>query len=146
MNKRYNSIQQCGANSECVPYYLCENGMINTDGSGLLDIRFGEEKPCLDYFEQCCEAGNILPPDTKPTQGPPVVPNQDKGPQVVPEEHKPCGFRNTEGVGFKITGNNDFESEYGKRVKQLDFAKDFLIFISSRRIPMDDGNLEGRES
>jgi hypothetical protein len=102
---------KCGENSECVPYYLCENGQINTDGSGLLDIRFGEEKPCLDYFEQCCAINDILPPETKPTPPPPLT---DGGNEQTDTVHRPCGWRNVEGIGFRITGNNDHESEYGE--------------------------------
>lgn len=34
---------------------------------------------------------------------------------VVPIEIKSaCGFRNAEGVGFRITGNNDNEAEYAE--------------------------------
>jgi hypothetical protein len=64
----------------------------------------------LDYFEQCCETKDILPPDHKPTPPPPVID------PTKPDEplHQHCGFRNVEGVGFRITGNNDHESEYGK--------------------------------
>ena len=30
----------CGHSSyECVPYYLCKDGVINTDGAGLIDVR-----------------------------------------------------------------------------------------------------------
>ena len=25
---------------ECVPYYLCDDGEVNTDGSGIIDIRY----------------------------------------------------------------------------------------------------------
>lgn len=83
-----------------MPYYLCKEGKINTDGSDLLDIRFNEENECIDYFEQCCETGDvktdvIIPTTTKPIIG------------------QGCGLRNAEGVGFRITGNNDGESEYG---------------------------------
>lgn len=85
-----------------MPYYLCVNGTINTDGSDLLDIRFGEGEECVDYFEQCCATGNVLPER-------PVLP-----PTKEPQIQNQCGFRNAEGVGFRITGNTDGESEYGK--------------------------------
>lgn len=121
-----------------MPYYLCEGGVINTDGSGLLDIRFGEEKECLDYFEQCCKISDIIPPEKRPngtdkyidtdtpphTGGPvtehtvtgsPITENPNKGPPPLhPAPHNGCGFRNAQGVGFSIKGNSDFESEYGK--------------------------------
>ncbi|KAG5670439.1 hypothetical protein PVAND_000703 [Polypedilum vanderplanki] len=91
-----------GGLGECVPYYLCKDGKINTDGSDLLDIRFNEENECVDYFEQCCETGDVLPP-TNPLP-----------PPTAPKVSTQCGFRNIEGVGFRITGNNDGESEYGE--------------------------------
>jgi plasma kallikrein len=77
------------------------NGTINTDGSDLLDIRFGEGEECVDYFEQCCATGDVLPSPPPPTQ-----------PVVI---QSTCGFRNAEGVGFRITGNSDGESEYGRQ-------------------------------
>ncbi|XP_058836996.1 phenoloxidase-activating factor 2-like [Topomyia yanbarensis] len=36
----------------CVYAYLCPNGVINTDGEGLLDLRMGDI--CEDYFLRCC--------------------------------------------------------------------------------------------
>lgn len=97
---------KCGPNSECVPYYLCSDGKINTDGSDLLDIRGGFEDEmqhaCVDYFEQCCDTGEV---HTTPVVNPKVPPIEVK---------TTCGFRNSNGVGFRITGNNDHEAEYGE--------------------------------
>jgi len=93
-----------GLAGECVPYYLCKDGKINQDGSDLLDIRFNEESPCVDYFEQCCETGDVLPP-THTSPHPPIL---------NPQKSLTCGYRNVEGVGFRITGNNDNEAEYGE--------------------------------
>jgi hypothetical protein len=90
-----------GGLGECVPYYLCKDGQINTDGTDLLDIRFNEETECVDYLEQCCETGDVLPLDQK-------LP-----PPNIPETSSKCGYRNADGIGFRITGNNDGESEYG---------------------------------
>lgn len=87
---------------ECVPYYQCANGTIITDGQGLLDIRFGEENgqteqhPCTGLFETCC----TLPRDE------PLIPE-------VPINNK-CGVRNVDGVGFRITGNQDHEAQFGE--------------------------------
>lgn len=75
-----------------MPYYLCVNGTINTDGSDLLDIRFGEGEECVDYFEQCCATGNVL---VTPVMPPNLNPIPVSG---------GCGLRNAEGVGFRITG------------------------------------------
>lgn len=68
-----------------------------------LDIRFNEESPCVDYFEQCCETGEILPPTHTTPPPNPIL------------RSATCGYRNVEGVGFRITGNNDNEAEYGVR-------------------------------
>lgn len=66
-----------GGAGECVPYYLCVNGTINTDGSDLLDIRFGEGEECVDYFEQCCDTGDVLTAPVIPINNnpPPLNPN-----------------------------------------------------------------------
>ncbi|KAL9704495.1 hypothetical protein quinque_008013 [Culex quinquefasciatus] len=42
------------ANEEgvCVYAYLCHEGVLNTDGNGLVDLRFGDV--CEDYFLRCC--------------------------------------------------------------------------------------------
>lgn len=105
---------------------MCKDGKINTDGSDLLDIRFNEESPCVDYFEQCCETGDVLPPSQ--TTPPPKI--------VQPLT---CGLRNVEGVGFRITGNNDNEAEYGVRLKIILKLSIFVYFICLG-IPMDGGN------
>lgn len=110
-----------GGKGECVPYYLCVNGTINKDGSDLLDIRFGEGEECVDYFEQCCDTGEILDKPNLPVRPPPIdqgtgnIPGPVPPPIQVPGKNQPtCGFRNAEGVGFRITGNTDGESEYGE--------------------------------
>ncbi|KAG4068616.1 hypothetical protein HA402_004957 [Bradysia odoriphaga] len=88
---------------ECVPYYQCSNGQVITDGEGLLDIRFGEENninkeahPCKGLFETCC----TLKSET------PMIPE-------VPCNHG-CGIRNVDGVGFRIKGDKDSESQFGE--------------------------------
>lgn len=89
-----------------MPYYQCANGSIITDGEGLLDIRLGEEEgqeghPCAGIFNTCCTLRTdmkIVPPDTK--------------------IHEGCGYRNIEGVGFRIKGDNDNEAQFGKNQNQ----------------------------
>lgn len=70
---------------------------------GLLDIRFGQEDnsnnekhPCPGLFETCCLLRSekpIIPAETKVNVG--------------------CGIRNTDGVGFRITGDKDGEAQFG---------------------------------
>jgi hypothetical protein len=46
-----------------VPYYLCDNGKINTDGEGLFDDRFVVDE--CDTFEDCCLIGDIQAESTQ---------------------------------------------------------------------------------
>jgi hypothetical protein len=84
---------------------------------------------CVDYFEQCCDVGSVLtstpqplipPPQPGPQPGPGTSPpgTLPPGPGVLPPPTQPaqkkCGLRNAEGVGFRITGNSQGESEYGE--------------------------------
>nr|XP_029713555.1 uncharacterized protein LOC115257757 [Aedes albopictus] len=47
----------CPGGGICIPSYLCENGTINTNGDGLIDLRFGGEDQCpLDLV--CCRDTN----------------------------------------------------------------------------------------
>lgn len=85
-------------NCECVPYYLCMNGKILSDGTGLIDIRaFGE---CDNYLEVCCEAPNRTQNESR------ITPR--------PVNRKGCGQRHPEGVGFRITGDNNNEAQFGE--------------------------------
>ncbi|XP_055528973.1 phenoloxidase-activating factor 2-like [Wyeomyia smithii] len=92
---------------ECVPYYLCDGNQIVTDGTGIIDIRVGEdttvENECPNYMEKCCEKEEVLP------EAPPAAtaPRRPTGKYT-------CGARNPEGLGFRITGNRNGESEYGE--------------------------------
>lgn len=90
---------------ECVPYYQCANGTVITDGAGLLDIRFDPGRPCSGLFETCCTLRSETP--------------------IIPDDVKinsACGIRNADGVGFRITGDKDNESQFGKK-KKISYAK-----------------------
>lgn len=89
---------------------MCDkNNAVITDGTGIIDVRFGEEetaslaaKPqvkyeCSDYLTVCCAAGDI-------TVDPIITPNVRQG----------CGYRNRDGVGFRIKGGGKQDSEYGE--------------------------------
>lgn len=90
-------VQTCVG--ECVPYYQCNNNSLVTDGSGLIDIRIDDgPRQCNDYLEVCCGASDKL---TEP-----------EIPVVSPKTG--CGYRNTQGVGFRISGDTDNEAEFGE--------------------------------
>ncbi|KAF6199699.1 hypothetical protein GE061_005997 [Apolygus lucorum] len=90
-----------GDGCTCVPYYLCANDSIITDGNGLIDIRFGPgSDPCPTSVDVCCGKTITKPPDQ------PITPK--------PKGRSGCGSRNTDGIGFRITGNVDNEAQFGE--------------------------------
>ncbi|XP_065085257.1 phenoloxidase-activating factor 2-like [Ochlerotatus camptorhynchus] len=91
----------CQQGQRCVQKYLCTND--STSGAGLIDIRFSESNPCVDYLLQCCYEEDIIA--ELPSASTVEPPNVD---------HPVCGKRNTIGIGFRITGANNSESEYGE--------------------------------
>lgn len=93
---------------ECVPYYLCSDNSIITDGTGIIDIRVGDtdgevESECPNYLDTCCEKGSVV-----------VEPPPTATPTPPPNNVFKCGMRNADGLGFRITGNKNGESEYGE--------------------------------
>eukprot|EP00088_Acartia_fossae_P001385 TRINITY_DN1053_c0_g1_i4.p1 TRINITY_DN1053_c0_g1~~TRINITY_DN1053_c0_g1_i4.p1 ORF type:complete len:565 (-),score=223.37 TRINITY_DN1053_c0_g1_i4:192-1886(-) len=87
----------------CVPYYQCHNGTIITDGAGLIDIRNGfgslnpEDSKCEGFLDVCCKDPDFVPPP------PPKVTYQPR-----------CGKRNTAGVGARIQGFTQGESQFAE--------------------------------
>ncbi|KAK7788793.1 hypothetical protein R5R35_014113 [Gryllus longicercus] len=106
--------EQEESDCECVPYYQCsDNGTIIDDGVGLIDIRLGsrsshskepcsctpggiKDGPCSDYLDVCCKK-----PRTEHITPKPV-------------ERRGCGERHPDGVGFRITGDEDSEAQFGE--------------------------------
>jgi len=88
---------------ECVPYYQCHNGTIITDGAGLIDIRNGfgvltpEDSKCPGFLDVCCKDPDFVPPP------PPKI-------KYAPK----CGNRNQNGLGVRIQGFKDSESQFGE--------------------------------
>merc|ERR1711879_6821 len=84
--------------------YQCHNGTIITDGGGLIDIRNGfgilspEDSKCPGFLDVCC-----LDPDFIPPPPPPIV-------KHVPK----CGQRHENGLGVRIQGFNEYESQFGE--------------------------------
>lgn len=112
----------CGNEAVCIQKYLCSNG--STSGEGLIDIRFSDDNPCVDYLLQCCYDEDIIQPPPPvppvPNPGPNPVPNpnpdQNPGPKPGPGpvHDSRCGLRNVDGIGFRITGSKNNEAEYGE--------------------------------
>jgi len=90
---------------ECVPYYQCHNGTIITDGAGLIDIRNGfaaltpEDSKCPGFLDVCCKDPDFIPPPPPP---------------VIIKYAPKCGRRNTNGLGARIQGFNEGESQFGE--------------------------------
>merc|ERR1712112_244551 len=88
---------------ECVPYYQCHNGTIITDGAGLIDIRNGfgvltpEDSKCPGFLDVCCKDPDFVPPP------PPKIKYQPQ-----------CGKRNQNGLGVRIQGFVEEESQFGE--------------------------------
>lgn len=109
-------IQHPCAIGECVPYYLCANGSIITDGAGILDSRLGsdddpepQKHPCPDFFDTCC---TLKTKDNTFTKDITIIPVHDR-----------CGVRNRKGAGFEISPH-DKEAQFGKCLpKSNDFSK-----------------------
>jgi len=85
----------------CVPYYLCRDDSIITDGSGLIDIRLGGPSEteviseCPSFLEVCCTD------PTRPVPEPPRYVSQ-------------CGRRNEQGVDAHITGFQENQAQFGE--------------------------------
>merc|ERR1712168_34494 len=89
---------------ECVPYYQCHNGTIITDGAGLIDIRNGfgalapEDSKCPGFLDVCCKDPDFIPP-----------------PIDITKVYTPkCGRRNNNGLGVRIQGFTESESQFGE--------------------------------
>ena len=87
----------------CVPYYQCNKGTIITDGAGLIDVRGGfgnlspENSKCPGFLDVCCKDPDFTaPPPTRLAH--------------VPK----CGRRNSAGVGARIQGFKENESQFGE--------------------------------
>ncbi|XP_058130290.1 phenoloxidase-activating factor 2-like [Anopheles ziemanni] len=119
-------------NGECVVHYLCKNNEIVDDGTNIIDIRVGEdpeeESECPHYLETCCEKKeDIEKPLSVLTTPTPPVPFPDK---AIPK----CGYRNINGLGFRITGNVNGESEYGEFPWMLAVLREVRVADSSNNI------------
>ncbi|XP_013113565.1 phenoloxidase-activating factor 2 isoform X2 [Stomoxys calcitrans] len=91
------AYKSCGLDKECVPRHLCVDGAISTTGENFIDIRI--DSTCA-YNELCCDLPN--------KRSEPVIP------PLPPVLHGGCGWRNKDGVGYRVIGDNDHESQFGE--------------------------------
>merc|ERR1711988_111645 len=114
---------------ECVPYYQCHNGTIITDGEGLIDIRNGfgilspEDSKCPGFLDVCCKD-----PDFTPPPPPPVV-------KHVPK----CGQRHQNGLGIRIQGFKEGESQFGEWPHMC------AILSEEQVVDQDSGSVGGED-
>jgi len=88
-------------------YYLCDQGSIITDGSGLLEERFGGEEviPLLktcEPIEECCTKKGTKkggPSQPKPTGSHTTEPSSTEGPPTDSPIPTQCGLSNKGGLG-----------------------------------------------
>jgi hypothetical protein len=86
---------------KCVANQFCSNSSFH-NGEGLLDIRNDFEAECVMYSQNCCPNEDILVE--------PKLPTIDQS----YKENEGCGYRNVDGVGYRISGATLGESEYGE--------------------------------
>uniref|UniRef100_A0A2M3Z534 Phenoloxidase-activating factor 2 n=1 Tax=Anopheles braziliensis TaxID=58242 RepID=A0A2M3Z534_9DIPT len=102
----------CEGEAVCIQKFLCTN--VSTSGVGIIDIRFSDDNPCVDYLLQCCNPEDIIeePEGNGGDGGDKVTPKPTPSTPVA--RSTGCGMRNTKGIGFRIAGAMDSESEYGE--------------------------------
>uniref|UniRef100_A0A2M4DPA9 Phenoloxidase-activating factor 2 n=1 Tax=Anopheles darlingi TaxID=43151 RepID=A0A2M4DPA9_ANODA len=109
----------CEGEAVCIQKHLCTN--VSTSGVGIIDIRFTPDNPCVDYLLQCCNPEDIIeePGGNNGSGGDgggrvsTTVPSVTTTPAPIVYATG-CGVRNTNGIGFRITGDKDNETEYGE--------------------------------
>lgn len=82
-----------GGQGVCVPYYLCQDDTVNTDGAGIIDIRIGGPEECANFLDVCCSNPN-KPPVTTP-----------------PPYQSVCGRRHDQGIDVRIQGFKGNETQ-----------------------------------
>lgn len=121
----------------CVPYYLCKEDQIITDGAGIIDIRMRPTKldnsslssetadkivkrevpPSVSEKAEKLVGGNCLGSTEVCCKAPTVKPNpeiiapiQSAGSKYI----STCGQRNGDGLNVRITNFKDNEAQYGE--------------------------------
>ncbi|CAL4076549.1 unnamed protein product, partial [Meganyctiphanes norvegica] len=110
--------QGISANCLCTPFFRCYDNEANSNLDGLADDRTiiaakpaNEPSVCPVILDVCCH--NLVPPPQSQQQTPPQVPIQAGSRQPL-ESHEKCGVRNSEGVGFTVSGFTEGQAQYGE--------------------------------
>lgn len=78
------------------------------------------DNPCSSYFDMCCESSDRT--EIPITPAPP------------PQKPTGCGRRNPDGVGFRITGDKDNESQFGEFPWMVAILKEEAIEGNSQKL------------
>lgn len=130
---------------ECVPYYQCNyNGTTNEFGRNIIDIRSGliettdnpmtMRRKCDHYLSVCC-----LPPERTSERG--TKEYIDNGTNKKLHIDKGCGYRNPNGIGFRITGNDNKEANFAEFPWMAAILKQIKIQGNSTKIYQCGGSL-----
>lgn len=107
---------QSQCDGECVPLANCANSF---GGEAIFDLRFDDDRECNHYLEVCCDKDDVKggQRQTTPATGGTAVTDNEI---IVPppsfendENFDDCGYRNSEGVGFRITNSHN-ETEFAE--------------------------------
>uniref|UniRef100_A0A182PQY5 Peptidase S1 domain-containing protein n=1 Tax=Anopheles epiroticus TaxID=199890 RepID=A0A182PQY5_9DIPT len=90
----------------CAVLHVQQKNNNNSDDMNTIDIRKNEESECPHYLHVCCEQPFIL--DTPIPDVLNFSNHRQKSSQPT------CGVRNVNGIGFRIAGNANGESDYGE--------------------------------
>ncbi|XP_058464076.1 phenoloxidase-activating factor 2-like [Malaya genurostris] len=106
----------------CVPMGKCPAN--DFGGTFVFDVRVGAdeeiEADCDHYLEVCCDKSAVVKEEgTIPSTGRGsstigVPGSADQATDQAVSEFRQCGYRNTDGAGFRITNANNGETEFGE--------------------------------
>ncbi|VVC98028.1 unnamed protein product [Leptidea sinapis] len=107
-----------GTKGKCVQFFLCDsNDKIIMDGRTVIDIR-ETESVCHSYQDICCGLSSIK------------------------DDRKGCGWRNPDGVGFKITGAEHAGHTVNKVRKLKVRAGEWDLNLSTEYYPHQDRDVD----
>ncbi|XP_035790729.1 phenoloxidase-activating factor 2-like [Anopheles albimanus] len=138
----------CEGDAVCIQKHLCTN--VSTSGVGVINIRMSDDNPCVHYLLQCCNPEDIIeePGGNDGGHGGNGG-GCDRGCKVTPKPTPPtpvvrstgCGMRSPKGISFRITGDQDNETEYGEFPWMMAILKTELVGMRNRSVYQCGGSL-----